>query len=80
MGGLACADNLTLLVPSPFALRLLLLQCKMFEKDHGIRFNPGKTQLISFRKWGLPSSTSVKITFSGKQLTYPGSPYKAKPG
>ena len=38
-------------------------------KDHGIRFNPNKTQLICFGKWGLPSSTSVKITFAGKQLT-----------
>ena len=38
-------------------------------KDHGIRFNPNKTQLICFGKWGLPSSTSVKITFAGKQIT-----------
>jgi len=47
----------------------MLLQCEKFGKDHSIRFNPDKTQLICFRKWGLPSSTSVKITFAGKQLT-----------
>ena len=69
VGSLAYADNLTLLAPSPSALCLMLLQCEKFGKDHGIRFNPNKTQLICFRKWGLPSSTSVKITFAGKQLT-----------
>ena len=69
VGSLAYADNLTLLAASPSALCLMLLQCEKFGKDHGIRFNPNKTQLICFRKWGLPSSTSVKITFAGKQLT-----------
>ena len=69
MGALAYVDDLTLLAPSPSALRLMLLQCEKFGKDHGIRFNPEKTQLICFRKCGLPSSTSVKITFAGKQLT-----------
>jgi len=50
VGAQAYADDLTLLAPSPSALHLMLLQ---FGKDHGIRFNPNKTQLICFRKWGL---------------------------
>ena len=67
MGALAYVDDLTLLAPSPSALHLMLLQCKKFGhgKDHGIRFNLDKTQLICFTKWLLPSSTSVKITFAG---------------
>jgi len=52
---LAYADGLTLLAPSPSALRLMLLQCEKFGKDHGIRFNPEKTQLICFRKCAWPS-------------------------
>jgi len=70
VSALAYADDLTVLAPSPSALRLMLLQCEKFGKDYGIRFNlADKAQLICFRKWGLPSSTSVKITFAGKQLT-----------
>jgi len=62
----AYADDLTLLALSPSALCLMP---EKFGKDHSVRFNPDKTQLICFRKWGFPSSISVKITFAGKQLT-----------
>ena len=62
VGALAYADDLTLVAPSPSALHLMLLQCEKFGKDHSISFIPEKTQS---RRWGLPSSTSVKITFAG---------------
>jgi len=42
VGALAYADDLTLLAPSPSALRLMLLQYEKFGKDQGIRFNPVK--------------------------------------
>ena len=42
VGALAYADDLTLLAPSPSALRLMLLQCEKFGKDYGIMFNPIK--------------------------------------
>ena len=39
VGALAYADDLTVLAPSPSALRLMLLQFEKFGKDYGIRFN-----------------------------------------
>ena len=39
------ADDLTLLAPSPSALRLMLQKCEQFADAHGLKFNASKTQL-----------------------------------
>ncbi len=49
VGALAYADDLTLLAPSPSALRKLLrILCQQTEADLKLKFNPGKTQCIRF--------------------------------
>ena len=46
---LCYADDLTILAPSPDALRKMLTICEEFAQTHGIHFNASKTQLICFR-------------------------------
>ena len=44
LAGVVCyADDLTLLAPSPAALRLMLRVCEDFAISHGLKFNPAKT-------------------------------------
>ena len=47
-GAVCYADDLTLLAPSPAALRLMLRVCEDFAISHGLKFNRAKTQLIRF--------------------------------
>ena len=47
VGALAYADDLTLLAPSPAALRLLFI-CEQFGAANMLKFNPDKTQCIKF--------------------------------
>ena len=44
VGALAYADNLTLLAPSPSALRMLLHICERFSVANYLKFNPDKMQ------------------------------------
>ena len=47
LAGCVCyADDLALLAPSPAALRIMLHIWEDFAKQHGLRFNANKTQLI----------------------------------
>ncbi len=55
-GAVCYADDLTLLAPSPSALRLMLKCCDDFTTSHGLMFNYSKTQLLRF---GLPKHTNV---------------------
>ena len=48
VGALAYADDLTLLAPSPSALRTLLGICERFGAANFLKFNPDKTQCIRF--------------------------------
>ena len=48
VGALAYADDLTLLAPSPSALRTLLRICECFGIDNYLKFNPDKTQCSDF--------------------------------
>ena len=50
VGVLAYADDLTLLAPSPSALRKLIAICKKSGSDLRLTFNPGKTQCIRFSR------------------------------
>ena len=59
-GALCYADDLTILAPSPDALRKMLTTCEEFAQTHGIVFNASKTQIICFRH----SATSVPAHFS----------------
>ena len=46
VGALAYADDLTLLAPSPAALRRLLFICEQFEAANMLKFNPDKVYQI----------------------------------
>ena len=48
VGSVCYADDLALLAPSPSALRIMLTICEDFARDHGLKFNAAKTQLIRF--------------------------------
>jgi len=56
-GALCYADDLTILAPSPDALRKMLSDCETYADSHGIRFNVSKTQLICFRRSPRPVSS-----------------------
>ena len=66
VGALAYADDLTLLAPSPAALRRLLFICEQFGAANKWKFNPDKTQCIKFS-----SSCTVgacNFLFCGKSI------------
>ena len=66
VGSVCYADDLALLAPSPSALRII---CENFARDHGLRFNAAKTQLIRFSK--LPSPTYNEVFhFCGTNLKF----------
>ena len=66
-GTLCYADGFVLLAPCASALRRMLSICSYYARDHGMLFNPCKTQLICFRSTKsclfLPS-----ISYSGLSL------------
>ena len=69
VGCVCYADDLALLAPSPSALRIMLKICENFARDHGLRFNAAKTQLIRFSK--LPSPTYNEVFhFCGTNLKF----------
>ena len=49
VGALAYADDLTLLAPSPSALRTLLRICERFGVANYLKFNPDKTMYQIFQ-------------------------------
>ena len=59
VGSVCYADDLALLALSPSALRIMLIICDYFARDHGLKFNAAKTQLIRFSKY--PCSTYNEI-------------------
>ncbi len=67
-GALAYADDITLLAPTPSALRKLLLICEKFGAAHSMRFNPDKTQCIRFCKGKSNQSCDTEFIFSGKRI------------
>ena len=65
-GAVCYADDLTLLAPSPAALRLMLRVCEDSAISHGLKFNPAKTQPIRF---GSKTSTGCHVfSFCGTRL------------
>ena len=48
VGGIAYADDVTLLAPSPSALRTLLKKAQLFAAESKLTFNATKTQLVCF--------------------------------
>jgi len=67
VGALAYADDLTLLAPSPAALRRLLHICKQFGAANMLRFNPVKTQCITFSRTSCTEG-SCSFVFCGKSI------------
>ena len=59
-GALCYADDLTILAPSPDALRKMLTICEEFAQTHGIVLNASKTQITCFRH----SAASIPAHFS----------------
>ena len=66
VGALAYADDLTLLAPSPSALRTLLRICERFGVANYLKFNPDKTQCIRFSR--LHYNSLRHFVFCGKTL------------
>ena len=66
VGALAYADDLTLLAPSPSALRTLLGICERFGAANFLKFNPDKTQCIRFSR--LHGNSSCHFVFCGKVI------------
>ena len=66
MGALAYADDLTLLAPSPAALRRLLYIHEQFGAANMLKFNPDKTQCIKFSRSCTVASYS--FLFCGKSM------------
>ena len=65
-GALCYADDLTILAPSPDALRKMIADCEAFSQSHGLRFNASKTQLICFRRTTYP--VQCHFCFDGQSL------------
>lgn len=66
-GAFCYADDLTILAPSPDALRKMIVDCEAFAESHGLRFNASKTQLICFRRTSRPVLS--RFCFGGQLLT-----------
>ena len=65
-GALCYGDDLTILAPSPDALRKMLARCETYADSHGIHFNVSKTQLICFRRSPHPDRSC--FVFCGQLL------------
>ena len=65
-GALCYADDLTILAPSPDALRKMIADCEAFGHSHGLRFNAAKTQLICFRRTTCP--VQCHFSFNGQSM------------
>ena len=70
VGALCYADDLTLLAPSPSALRIMLQLCEQFAECRGLRFNPAKTQLIRFSYSPSTILCNAKFSFCGHTLSF----------
>ena len=66
VGAVCYADDISLLAPSPSALRYMLDTCLSFATQHHLTFNPDKTQLIKFYK--CADAISPRFTFLGQSL------------
>ena len=70
VGALAYADDITLLAPTPSALRKLLAVCESIGTNHMLnmlKFNPDKTQCIRFSEKSSGGCSSV-FMFYGKYI------------
>ena len=67
VGALAYADDITLLAPTPSALRKLLAVCESIGTNHMLKFNPDKTQCTRF-SWKSSGGCSSVFMFCGKYI------------
>ena len=63
--GISYADDLTLIAPSPAALRRLLFICEQFRATNKLKFNSDKTQSIKF---SCSCTASACNFFCGKSI------------
>ena len=66
VGAVCYADDISLLAPSPSALRCMLDTCSSFATQHHLTFNPDKTQVIKFCK--CADAIAPCFTFLGQSL------------
>ena len=69
IGSVCYADDLALLAPSPSALRIMLGICEDFAREHGLKFNAAKTQLIRFTKYSCSTYNEI-FRFCGTNLKF----------
>ena len=69
VGSVCYADDLALLAPSPSALRIMLGICEDFAREHGLKFNAAKTQLIRFTKYSCSTYNEI-FRFCGTNLKF----------
>ena len=67
VGALVYVDDITLLAPTPYALRKLLAVCKSIGTNLMLKFNPDKTQCIRF-SWKPSGGCSSVLMFCGKYI------------
>ena len=67
VGALAYVDDITLLAPTPSALRKLLAVCESIGTNLMLKFNPDKTQCIRF-SWKSSGGCSSVFMFCGKYI------------
>ena len=60
VGALAYVDDITLLAPTPSALRKLLAVCESIGTNHMLKFIPDKTQCIRFSQKSSGGCSSVR--------------------
>ena len=67
VGCLLYADDIVLMSPSCFGLRMLVNICEQFGVQWDIKFNPHKSQLMSF---GGNNPTNVTITMNNLPIPW----------
>ena len=65
VGALAYVDDITLLAPTPSALRKLLAVCESIGTNLMLKFNPDKTQYVRFSRKSSGGCSSA-FMFCGK--------------
>ena len=67
VGAVCYADDITLLAPSPSALRIMLNTCTQFTTTHSLLFNASKTRLVCFSYSNFLSFNATSFSFGGQK-------------
>ena len=70
VGGLAYADDVTLLAPTELGLQIMLEACEIFAKDFSVSFNENKTTCIRFKLPQDRLKNDPNVFFNGSCLKW----------